>query len=89
MDHKIPRIDSRILEEWNRNNPKVGFDESKIIVKKVGKYGNYALRNKLMELISWLKDQYNVIVVQHDNVKYFKQLERRILNDAIEMVKML
>ena len=89
MHRKIPRIDSRIIEEWNKNNPKIGFDAAKIPLKKVGMYGNYSLRDKLMELIVYLKDPYNVVVVKKSDAKYFKQLEQEILNLAIEMVKML
>ena len=89
MPSKIPRIDNRVIEAWNRDNPKIGFDAAKIPLKKVGMYGNYNLRDKLMELIVYLKDQYNVVVVKKGDFKYFKILEQEILNLAIEMVKML
>lgn len=89
MQFKPRKVDSRTLEEWNRNNPKVGFDESKIAVKKVGKYGNYQLRNKLMEVIVFLKDQFNIVVIPGGNTKYFKELEKQILSIAMEMVQLL
>ena len=91
MPNKIPRIDSRIMEEWNRNNPKLGITDSKsnIGLQKSSKYGNYNLRNALMELISFLKNQYNVVVMQKSNEKYFKELEKEIIDLAIEMVKLL
>ena len=87
--YKIPKIDQRVLEEWNKFNPKIGFDESKIPMRKVGKYGNYTLRDFLMELISFLKNPTNVVVVPGGNTKYFKQLEQQILEKAIEMVRLL
>ena len=86
---RIPRIDSRQVEEWNKFNPKIGYEESKIIVAKVGKYGNYNLRDKLMELINYLLDPFNVVVVAHGDTQYFKQLETQILEIAKEMVNML
>ena len=89
MPNKIPRIDQRVVEAWNKNNPKIGFDEAKIPLKKVGIYGNYNLRDKLMELIVYLKDRYNVVVVKKGDIQDFKRLEIKILNLAIEMVKML
>jgi hypothetical protein len=78
-----------MIEEWNKHNPKIGFDESKIALRKVGRYGNYKLRNKLMELITFLKNQYNVVVVPKDHQNYFKQLEKDILEKAINMVNLL
>jgi hypothetical protein len=56
---------------------------------KVGKYGNYQLRDKLMELILYLKDPLNVCVVAGGNEKYFKQLEQEIINRATALVRLL
>lgn len=58
-------------------------------MKKVGMYGNYQLRNKLMELITFLKNQYNVVVIPGKDQKYFKQLEQDILKLATDMVILL
>ena len=89
MQFKARKVDSKTLEEWNRTNPKLGFDESKIRVKNVGLYGNYRLRNNLMEVISFLKDQDNLVVIPGGNTKYFKELEKRMLEISMEMVKLL
>lgn len=89
MQFKPRKVDSKTLEEWNRDNPKVGFDESKIVVAGKGKFGNYQLRNKLMEVIVFLKDQFNVVVIPGGNTKYFKELEKQMLSIAMEMVQLL
>ena len=86
---KIPRVDERITEMWTRNKPKIGIDASKIRKARVGKYGNYTLRDRLMELISYLKNKDNVVVIPGGDHKYFKMLEQNIINISTEMVKML
>ena len=88
LEFKARKVDSKTLEEWNRTNPYLGFDESKIRVKKVGLYGNYRLRNNLMEVITFLKDPDNVVVIP-SNGKYFKELEKRMLEISMGMVKLL
>ena len=88
---KIPRIDERIMEAWpgSREYPKIGIDASKVPLRKVGMYGNYNLRDKLMEFIVFMKDPLNIVVVKKGDTKYFKQLEKQMLDLSIEMVKML
>ena len=86
---KIPRIDQRITESFTRDLPKVGIQESKIRKARVGSYGNYNLRDKLMELISYLKEKDNIIVIPGADHKYFKMLEQQIINNATEMVRMI
>ena len=78
-----------MLEEWNKKNPKIGYEASKVRLRKVGYYGNYTLRDKLMELIAFLKNQYNVVVIKKDDQKYFKGLEYEILQKAQEMIMLL
>jgi len=86
---KIPRVDERVIESFNKDLPKVGFHASKIRKARVGRYGNYTLRDRLMELISYLKEKDNVVVIPGGDHKYFKMLEQNIINLATEMVKML
>ncbi len=86
---KIPRVDERITETWTRNKPQIGVEASKIRKARVGMYGNYTLRDRLMELISYLKNKDNVVVIPGGDHKYFKTLEQNIINLATEMVKML
>ncbi len=86
---KIPRVDERIKETWTNDLPKVGIEAAKIRKARVGRYGNYNLRDKLMELVSYLKDADNVVVIPGGDHKYFKMLEQNIINYATEMVKML
>lgn len=42
-----------------------------------------------MEVITFLKDQDNVVVIPGGNTKYFKELEKRMLELSMEMVKIL
>lgn len=86
---KIPRVDQRITESWNKDLPKVSYHASKVRKARVGKYGNYTLRDRLMELTSYLNDKDNVVVIPGGDHKYFKMLEQNIINLATEMVKML
>lgn len=86
---KIPRVDERIKETWDKDLPKVGYEASKVRKVRVGRYGNYTLTDRLMELISYLKEADNVVVIPGGDHKYFKMLEQNIINLATEMVKML
>ena len=86
---KIPRIDERIMEAWTRDLPKIGVEEAKTPKARVGFYGNYRLTDLLMELITFLREKENVIVVPGEHTKYFKQLEIDVLNLASEMVRLL
>lgn len=86
---KIPRVDERLKETWNKDLPKVSIQTSKIRKARVGKYGNYTLTDRLMELVSYLKDKDNVVVIPGGDHKYFKMLEQNLINCATEMVKML
>ncbi len=86
---KIPRVDERITETWTKDKPKVGFHASKVRKARVGRYGNYTLRDRLMELVSYLKDQDNVVVIPGGDHKYFKMLEQNLINLTTEMVRML
>lgn len=42
-----------------------------------------------MELITFIKNPYNVVVIPKENQKYFKQKEQEVLNNAMELVKLL
>lgn len=86
---KIPRVDERIKETWNKDLPKVSIQASKVRKARVGRYGNYTLRDRLMELVSYLKDADNVVVIPGGDHKYFKMLEQNLINLTTEMVKML
>lgn len=86
---KIPKLDERMLEEWNKWNPKIGYEESKIRVAKLGRYGNYELRDKLMEVIQYLKNPLNVCVVAKENQKFFKELEQEIIDKAWALARLL
>lgn len=86
---KIPRVDERIVQTWTKDLPKVGIQASKVRKPRVGKYGNYTLTDRLMELVSYLKDVSNVVVIPGGDHKYFKMLEQNLINCATEMVKML
>ena len=86
---KIPRIDERIIESFGKDLPNVGYHASKIRKTRVGSYGNYNLRDKLMELLSYLKNKDNIVVIPGQDHKYFKMLEQQIINNATEMVRMI
>lgn len=86
---KIPRVDERIMEAWTKDLPKIGVEEAKTPKHRVGFYGNYTLTDLLMELITFLREKANVIVVPGEHKKYFKQLEIDILKLASEMVRLL
>ena len=86
---KIPRVDERIMEAWTNDLPKVGVKESKTPKHRVGFYGNYRLTDLLMELVTFLQEKANVVVVPGEHTKYFKQLEIDILKLASEMVRLL
>ena len=89
MQHKIPRIDERVMEEWTRNHPRISRKDSLTPKKKVGMYGNYTLRDKIMELLSWIRDPYNVVVVPGQNHKYFKEKEKELITILTEMEAMI
>lgn len=42
-----------------------------------------------MELLSWIRDPYNVVVVSGGNIKYFKQKERELITILMEMEAMI
>ena len=86
---KIPRIDERIMEAWTKDLPKIGVEEAKKPKARVGFYGNYRLTDLLMELVTFLQEKGNVVVVPGEHTKYFKQLEIDILQLASEMVRLL
>lgn len=86
---RIPRIDKRVMEAWTRDLPKIGVEEAKMPKHRIGFYGNYRLTDLLMELVTFLREKANVIVVPGEHIKYFKQLEIEILTLATEMVKLL
>jgi hypothetical protein len=77
------------MEAWTKDLPKIGVEEAKTPKHRVGYYGNYRLTDLLMELITFLKEKANVVVVPGEHTKYFKQLELDILKLASEMVRLL
>ena len=52
-------------------------------------YGNYTLRDKIMELLSWIRDPYNIVVIPGQNHKYFKEKEKELITILMEMEAMI
>ena len=77
------------MEEWTRELPRISRKDSEVPKAKVGVYGNYTLRDKIMELLSWIRDPYNVVVVPGENVRYFKQKEKELITILHEMENMI
>ena len=77
------------MEAWAKDLPKVGVEEAKTPKARIGFYSNYRLTDLLMELVTFLREKSNVVVVPGEHTKYFKQLEIDILNLASEMVRLL
>ena len=77
------------MEEWTRNLPRISRKDSLIPKAKVGTYGNYTLRDKIMELLSWIRNPYNVVVVPGQNHKYFKEKEKELITILMEMEAMI
>lgn len=77
------------METWTKDLPKVGVEESKIRKVKVGLYGNYTLRDKIMELLSWIRDPLNVVVIKGGDINYFKQKEKELINLLTEMERLI
>ena len=84
------------IEEWNKANPKTGIMDQtrkKLVYPsgkvRWGKYGNYLLRDKLMNLIDWLENDFNVVQIPKAHGPYFKALEKNIISLAKKMSKML
>ena len=77
------------MEEWTRQLPRISRKDSEIPKSKVGMYGNYTLRDKIMELLSWIRDPYNVVVVPGQNHKYFKEKEKELITILTEMEAMI
>lgn len=77
------------MEEWTRNLPRISRKDSETPKAKVGYYGNYTLRDKIMELLSWIRDPYNVVVIPGNNIKYFKKKERELITILMEMESMI
>lgn len=85
-----------VIEAWNSLNPKTGInDQNKqkftITPKKVkwGTYGNYKLRDYLMNLIEVLENDSVVVQIPKTNQSYFKILEKNIIENSKKMVKLL
>ena len=89
----LDKIDQRFMEEWDKNAPKIGIEESKIPVRKAGKlsaYSNYFLRNRLMELLVYLRDPLNVVVIRDPrDFDHFKELEKQAISALSDMVNLL
>ena len=77
------------MEEWTRELPRISKKESEIPKVKVGVYGNYTLRDKIMELLSWIRDPYNIVVIPGENARYFKEKERELITILHEMERMI
>jgi len=97
-EKKIPKInpkklDQEFVEEWNKFNPKIGIEEAKVPVRRAGhlsQYANYNLRDRLMELLVFLRDPLNVVVLRdYRDFDYFKQLESEVINKLKKMVELL
>ena len=77
------------MEEGTRNLPRISRKDSLTPKRKAGAYGNYTLRDKIMELLSWIRNPYNVVVVPGGNHKYFKEKERELITILTEMEAMI
>ena len=77
------------MEEWTRNLPRISRDDSLTPKPKVGMYGNYSLRDKIMELLSWIRNPHNVVVIPGQNHKYFKEKEKELITILMEMEAMI
>ena len=77
------------MEEWTRTLPRISRKDSTIPKAKVGAYGNYTLRDKIMELLSWIRDPYNVVVIPGQNHNYFKEKEKELITILTEMEAMI
>ena len=95
---KIPKIepkkiDQKFLEEWDKLHPKIGIEEAKVPIRKAGQmsaYSNYFLRDRLMELMVYLRDPLNVVVIRdYRDFGRFKELEKTTIDALSEMVGML
>ena len=85
-----------LIEAWDRLNPKTGIanqnrEKFTITPKKVkwGTYGNYKVRDYLMNLIEVLENDKIVVQIPKTNQQYFKILEKNIIESSKKMVKLL
>ena len=85
-----------LIEAWNRLNPKTGIDDQNrnkftVTPRKIkwGIYGNYKLRDYLMNLLEILNDDSIVVQVPLTNQKYFQILEKNIKENIKKMVKLI
>ncbi|GAF82934.1 unnamed protein product [marine sediment metagenome] len=85
-----------LIEAWNKLNPKTGIanqnrEKHTIAPGKVkwGTYGNYKLRDYLMNLIEVLENDKVVVQIPKTNQQYFKILEKNIIESSKKMVKLL
>mgnify|MGYP001089987208 CR=1 FL=1 len=89
----LDKLDQRFVEEWSKNLPKVGIEEAKTPMIRAGKtsaYANYFLRDKLMELLVFLRDPMNVVVIRDPrDFDRFKELEKNAIDSIAEMVTLL
>ena len=85
----------KIVEEWDKNNPKTGLAASQdpINLKKVNQtrcaYGNYAFRNALMEVLTLIDDKNVLVSIDGYNAQYFQVLQKNLRSTIKNMVKML
>lgn len=90
---KVKKIDNEFVEEWNKFHPKIGIEEAKVPIHRAGKlsqYSNYFLRDRLMELLVYLRDPLNICVLRdYRDFDHFKELEKTIINTLSEMVGLL
>ena len=89
----IDKLDQTFVEEWNKFNPKIGIEDAKIPAIRAGKtsaYANYFLRDRLMELLVFLRDPLNVVVIRNPlDFDRFKDLEKTAIDAIAEMVSLL
>lgn len=85
-----------LIEAWDSLNPKTTIDNQNrnkftLTPKKVkwGTYGNYKVRDYLMNLIEVLENDSIVVQIPQYNQQYFKILEGHIIKIAKKMVKLL
>lgn len=85
-----------LIEAWDRLNPKTTINNqnrNKYTVTprriKWGTYGNYKLRDYLMNLLEILNDESIVVQIPLMNQKYFKILEKNIKESIKKMVKLI
>lgn len=84
-----------LIEAWNKINPKtsrINTSRNKFNVNgkiKWGMFGNYKVRDYLMNTLQILEDKSIVIQIPKYNQQYFKILEKNVIENIKKMVSLL